>query len=37
MRAVLDVCERYQLDAWVDPLANWHHPEVIGIVVRTAS
>lgn len=36
MRTLLAVCDRYGLEAEVDPLANWHHPEVIGIVLRPA-
>jgi hypothetical protein len=37
MRAVVALCEKYALEADVDPLANWHHPEVVGVVLRAPS
>jgi hypothetical protein len=36
MRDLIALCDRYGLEAEVDPLARWHHPEVIGIVLREA-
>jgi hypothetical protein len=35
MRRLIEVCDRQGVEAEVDPLANWHHPDVVGIVVRT--
>lgn len=34
MRDVIALCEKYGLEAEVDPLATWHHRQVIGIVLR---
>jgi hypothetical protein len=36
MRDLIDLCERHGLEAEVDPLAQWHHREVVGIVLREA-
>jgi hypothetical protein len=34
MRAIVELCERHGFEAEIDPLANWHHPEVVGVVLR---
>jgi hypothetical protein len=36
MNALTELCEGHGFDARVDPAANWHDPNVVGVVIRAA-